>query len=133
MSSVVDRFHPKHITMVAFVTLPVRCACIVLLMVYWDNPWGFVATQILDGICSGVYDIMLSIIVQKLTVGSGRFGFTFGFVVTCWRIGHGCSILMGESIVYAYGYMVAFSVLGGLGVVNLLGFAAFFSLGDVAK
>jgi len=127
MSFAVDRFQHKNIMMVAFLALPIRCAAIALLITYWNNPWGLTATQVFDGIGAGVYDIMLPIIVKKLTKGSGRFGFAYGFIITCWRIGHGVSILFGEAIVHSFGYTAVFITMGGLGLVNLLGFAMFFN------
>jgi len=131
MNFAVDRFKHKNIMMVAFLALPIRCASIALMIHYWNNPWGLITTQIFDGIGAGVYDIMLPIIVKKLTQGSGRFGFAYGFIITCWRIGHGVSILFGEVIVHSFGYTTVFITMGCLGLVNLLGFAMFFSFDSV--
>jgi hypothetical protein len=83
--------------------------------------------MIVEGIGAGVYDTMLPIIVKKMTLGSGRFGFTFGFIVTCWRLGHGVSVFFGEAIVRSFGYTVVFIVLACLGLVNLLVFTFFYS------
>ena len=69
---------------------------------------------------------MLPIIVKKLTEGSGRFGFTYGFIVTCWRIGHGVSLLLGEIIVFYISYVAAFWIFGAIGLVNLVSFVLFF-------
>jgi len=130
MSYAVERFDHKRIMIVAFVVLPVRCAMIACMVAYWNNPWALVATQILDGVGAGVYDIMLPIVVKKLTKGTGRFGFTFGFTVTCWRIGHGLSLFLGEVMVHSFGYSAAFWVLCAVGLLNLIGFVSFFSLKD---
>ena len=43
---------------------------------------------------SGIYDTMIPLVVGSLVRGSGRFGVTFGFIVTCWRLGHGFSLLI---------------------------------------
>lgn len=96
------------------------------MVLYWNNPYILVATQIFDGIGAGIYDIMLPIIVKKLTEGSGRFGFTYGFIVTCWRIGHGVSLLLGEIIVFYISYAAACWIFGGIGLVNLISFVLFF-------
>ena len=127
MSIAVDRFDHKRIITVAFVLLPVRCAMIATMVAYWSNLWALMATQIIDGMGAGVYDIMLPIVVKRLTTGSGRFGFTFGFTVMCWRIGHGLSLFFAEMVVHSFGYAVAFGFLGTLGLLNLLGFVFFFS------
>merc|ERR1712238_481141 len=63
---------------------------------------------------------MISIVVSKLTVGTGRFGVTFGFIVTCWRIGHGFSYLLAETIWHQCGAAVAFLSLGGIGIISLI-------------
>jgi len=114
MANIVNKFDPKRIILVAFVVLPIRCTLVAIMVLYRSNPWALVATQILDGIGAGVYDTMLPIIVKKLTEGSGRFGFTFGFIISCWSIGHGVSLLVGEAIVYSFGYATAFLALGGI-------------------
>ena len=113
--------------MVAFVLLPIRPFLIAVLISYWNNPWALAATMILEGIGAGVYDTMLPIIVKKMTQGSGRFGFTFGFIVTCWRLGHGLSVFFGEAIVHSFGYTVVFIVLACMGLLNLLVFTFFYS------
>jgi MFS family permease len=133
MIHAIDRFPHKNIMMVAFLVLPIRCASIAILIAYWNNPWALAATSAFEGIGAGVYDTMLPIIVKKLTEGSGRFGFTFGFIVTCWRMGHGVSVLFGETMVHSFGYTVAFIVLGCVGVLNLLGFAFFYSIDSEVK
>jgi MFS family permease len=126
MSTAITKFSHKALTTIAFIVLPIRCTLIALMILYWNNPYILVATQIFDGIGAGIYDIMLPIIVKKLTEGSGRFGFTYGFIVTCWRIGHGVSLLLGEIIVFYISYAAAFWIFGGIGLVNLISFVLFF-------
>ncbi|EJK47434.1 major facilitator superfamily transporter [Thalassiosira oceanica] len=75
MTYAIDRFDHKRIMTVAFVTVPVRCAAIALLVEFSNSPWALVSTQTLEGIGAGVYDVMIPIVVQKMTKGSGRFGF----------------------------------------------------------
>ena len=128
MTSAIDRFDHKFLTAIALVILPIRCAVIALLVMYFQNPYFLVATQLFEGVGAGIYDIMLPVIVKKLTEGSGRFGFTYGFIVTCWRIGHGVSLLLGEAMVHYLGYKSAFWILGGIGLINLLSFILFFRI-----
>jgi len=127
MSYAIDKFDHKRIMTVAFLTVPLRCAAIALLVEFANNPWALVSTQTLEGIGAGVYDVMIPVIVQKMTRGSGRFGFTFGFIVAMWRIGHGTSVLLGESIAQSFGYTASFSTLGAIGVLNLIVFVFFFN------
>jgi len=125
MTFVVNKFDPKRIILIAFIVLPIRCTFISIMILFWSNPWALVSTQIFDGIGAGVYDTMLPIIVKNFTKGSGRFGFTYGFIITCWRIGHGLSLLLGEAIVHSFGYATAFWVLGSIGLINFVSFVLF--------
>ena len=114
----VDKMNYKNMLLLAHIVLPIRCAMLAMLVVFWDNKYAITATQIFDGIGAGVYDTMIPIVVTKLTTGSGRFGFTFGFIVTCWRVGHGFSYLLAEAIASAASYEVAFISLGSIGIVS---------------
>ena len=72
-------------------------------IIYRPNVYAMTVVQILDGIGAGIYDTMIPIVVKRLTEGSGHFGFAFGFIITCWRIGHGLSLLLGKCIpIYRY-------------------------------
>ena len=114
----VDKMNYKNMLLLAHFVLSIRCAILAVLVVFWDNKYAITATQIFDGIGAGVYDTMIPIVVTKLTMGSGRFGFTFGFIVTCWRVGHGFSYLLAEAITSAASYEVAFISLGSIGIVS---------------
>merc|ERR1712190_95482 len=78
------------------------------------------ATQMLEGLGAGIYDTLIPIVVSTMTEGTGRFGIAHGFIVTCWRLGHGLSLLLAESVVQEASYHVAFLTLGGIGVLALL-------------
>ena len=68
---------------------------------YEPNEYAIVATQIFEGLGAGIYDTLIPLVVKSLVQGTGRFGFTFGFMITCWRLGHGVSMLLAEGIVQA--------------------------------
>merc|ERR1711935_556031 len=89
---------------------------------YYPNKYALVATQVFDGIGAGIYDTVMPLVVRSLVMGSGRFGVTFGFIVTCWRLGHGLSLLFGESILKAADgrYEVPFFVMGVGGLLACL-------------
>jgi len=120
------RFGYKNILMLGLAILPLRCLNLALFAMYWPNQYALAATQIWEGVGSGIYDTLLPLIVKALVDGSGRFGFTFGFIVTCWRVGHGLSILVGEAILKAahhrYEVPFFFSMAGGIAVCALLAF-----------
>ena len=95
-----------------------RC-CILALLASTGNPSpvAVVATQVFDGIGAGIYDTLLPLLVKSLVSGTGRYGFVFGAMVTSWRIGHGFSLLLAESLVHSVSYSVAFIVLGSMGLL----------------
>jgi len=125
-----DRFHYKTMLIVAHCILPVRCAVLAALSFQSGadastassspNPYAVVSTQIFDGLAAGVYDTMMPLVSRRLCQGSGHFGFTFGFFITCWRVGHGLSVLLGEFILHEHDYGTAFVTLGSIGVVASL-------------
>jgi len=120
MTKAVEKVDHKTLLVLAHLVLPIRCGLIAVMVKWWDNKYAICSTQLLDGVGAGIYDTMIAIVVSKLTVGTGRFGVTFGFIVTCWRIGHGFSYLLAETIWHKYGAEVAFLTLGAIGIVSLI-------------
>lgn len=121
MITFVKKFSPKTLLVIAHLVLPLRCAFIVIIIFFGNgNRYALAATQILEGIGAGVYDTMIPIVVGIMTEGTGRFGFTYGFIITAWRMGHGFSLLMGESIVYVSGYTTAFFVHAGVSFISVM-------------
>ena len=45
---------------------------------------------------------------------------TFGLIVTYWRIGHGFSYLLAETIWHLFGAAVTFLSLGGISIISLI-------------
>lgn len=82
-------------------------------------------SQVLDGVGAGIYDTMIPIVVGRMTSGTGRFGFTYGFILTCWRIGHGFSFFAGELVVHNAGYSAAFVMEGALALMAMIILIAF--------
>jgi len=120
MTKAVEIVDHKTLLVLAHLVLPIRCGLIAIMVTWWDNKYAICSTQLLDGVGAGIYDTMISIVVSKFTVGTGRFGVTFGFIVTCWRIGHGFSYLLAETIWHQFGAAVAFLSLGGIGIISLI-------------
>ena len=112
-----ERVGYKKLLLVAHLILPVRCTTVALLAMYAPNQYLLAATQVFEGLGAGIYDTLLPLVVKRLVQGTGRFGFTFGFIVSCWRLGHGFSLLLSESILQASSYETAFFTLGGLGLL----------------
>ena len=86
------------VLLLAHIMLPIRCLSLGLLMRYFPNRWALTATQALEGIGAGIYDTMIPLVVVRLARKTGHYGFLFGFIITCWRLGHGVSVLVAEGI-----------------------------------
>ena len=120
LRSIIEKVAPKNLLIAAHFVLVLRCAMIISMIQWWDNEYTLIATQVLDGVGAGIYDTLLPLMVSLLTDGSGRFGFTYSLILTCWRLGHGTSVLLGEAIVHAVSYQAAFLTLVGIAIFSLL-------------
>jgi len=120
MVTATKKYDHKKLMILAFAILPVQDLVLTLLVKYWNNKYALTATQIFAGISAGIFDTMLPIVVGTMTAGSGRFGFVYGFIITMWRLGHGFSVLLGESIVHAMSYEAVFLIQGGIAILALL-------------
>lgn len=120
LRTIIEKVTPKMLLVYAHIVLLVRCAAIVAMIEWWDNKFALTATQALDGIGAGIYDTLIPIAVGQMTENTGRFGFTYSLILTCWRIGHGASFLLGECIAHAVSYKVAFLTHGGIGIISLM-------------
>lgn len=72
----------KPLLMAGLLTLPIRCALIIL----WEDAgdsW-LLSTQILDGLGGGLFSLMHPYLVADITFGSGRFNLVMGFTASCF-------------------------------------------------
>jgi MFS family permease len=91
-------------------------ACIALALrgvvfAWFDNAVVLVTAQILDGIATGIWDVLVPIIIADLVVGSGRYSMSRGVVGTVQGIGGSLSNVAAGSVVTAAGYHAAFAML----------------------
>lgn len=120
LRSIIEKVAPKNLLIAAHFVLIIRCTMIISMIQWWDNEYMLIATQVLDGVGAGIYDTLLPLMVSLLTDGTGRFGFTYSLILTCWRLGHGASFLLGEAIVHAVSYQAAFLTFVGIAIFSLL-------------
>ena len=130
MVTATTKYDHKKLLIVGFTISIIRGIVLTLLVNYWNNKYALTATEILDGVAAGIFDTMIPIIVGTMTVGSGRFGFVYGFIITMWRLGHGFSVLVGESIVHAMGYDTVFLIQSGIGSIALFVLIVFVRVDD---
>lgn len=72
----------KPIFMAGLLTLPIRCALIIL----WRNAgdsW-LLSTQVLDGLGGGFFGLLHPLLVADLTFGTGRFNVVMGLTASCF-------------------------------------------------
>lgn len=70
----------KPLFMLGLVTLPIRCALIIL----WRNAgdsW-LLSTQVLDGLGGGFFGLLHPFLVADITFGSGRFNVVMGLTAS---------------------------------------------------
>jgi len=120
MTKAVDKVDSKTLLVLAHLVLPIRCGLLAIMVRWWDNDYAILSTQLLDGIGAGIYDTMVPIVVSKFTVGTGRFGVTFGFIVSCWRVGGGFSYLLAETVWHKFGAGSAFLTQGSISIVSVV-------------
>lgn len=83
----------------------------------FDSATLLVGSQALDGIASGIWDVLIPLILADLVVGSGRYSMSRGVLGTVQGVGGSLSNVAAGSMVMIGGYAAAF---GGLAVFALL-------------
>jgi len=78
---------------------------------WFDNAALLVAAQILDGIATGIWDVLIPLILADLVVGSGRYSMSRGVVGTVQGVGGSLSNVVAGSMVVAGSYGAAFAML----------------------
>ena len=78
---------------------------------WFDNAALLVAAQFLDGIASGIWDVLIPLILADLVVGSGRYSMSRGVVGTVQGVGGSLSNVAAGTMVMAGGYGAAFALL----------------------
>jgi MFS family permease len=91
-------------------------ACIALALrgaafAWFDNAVLLVMAQILDGVATGIWDVLLPLILADLVAGSGRYSMSRGVVGTVQGVGGSLSNVAAGSIVTSAGYSAAFAML----------------------
>jgi hypothetical protein len=77
----------------------------------FDNAALLVAAQILDGVATGIWDVLIPLILADLVAGSGRYSMSRGVVGTVQGIGGSLSNVAAGSAVTMAGYGPAFAML----------------------
>ena len=85
----------RSLLVIGFLSLPVRCAALVLLHRRNASASVMMSTQVLDGVGAGIFGIITPLFVQALSQGTGRFNMMFGVLLTFHGIGASISNIIG--------------------------------------
>jgi MFS family permease len=84
---------------------------------WFDSAAPLIATQALDGVATGIWDVLVPLILADLVVGSGRYSMSRGVVGTVQGAGGSLSNAAAGAMVLWGGYPAAFA---GLAVSAIL-------------
>ncbi|CAM9132197.1 unnamed protein product, partial [Ectocarpus fasciculatus] len=76
-----------------------------------DMTAALIMTQVLNGLSEGIYFVVVVVITERLTRGSGRFSFVYGLVNTSMAVAGAFSNLISNYIAEYEGYSGAFLFL----------------------
>ena len=96
-----------------------------IVFAYCDSAPIIVAAQILDGISSGILDVLIPLILADMVGGTGHYSMSRGLISTVQGVGGSLSNIAAGTMVAWGGYGAAFSVLT---LVAPARFASLFSL-----
>eukprot|EP01041_Mallomonas_annulata_P010317 gene10317-21534_t len=105
------RFSLRHIFIFGLSMVPLRGLVIMLTLSEGGSTGVLLATQIFDGLATGIYTVLSVLLTERLTRGSGRFNFLFGLVNSAQILGDALSNLCAQHVADVYGYVVAFFIL----------------------
>jgi MFS family permease len=104
------------IILITFIALPLRGVVAAFVI----KSWGVWPVQALDGIGAGLQSVAVPALVARLLEGSGHVNVGQGAVMTMQGIGAALSPLLGGVLAQAFGYRVAFLLLGSVAVGSVL-------------
>jgi predicted MFS family arabinose efflux permease len=109
----------KPVFAFAFLVLPIR----ILLYTTTTNPTLILAIQALDGICAGIYGVVIALICSDLTKGKAGFNTLLGIMQTALALGWIIGPLMQGCMTQHFGFIatfIGFAAVAGLGAVIFL-------------
>jgi MFS family permease len=103
------------VILLTFVALPIRG----LIAAYLIKSWGVWPVQALDGVGAGLQSVAVPAMVATLLQGTGRVNVGQGAVMSMQGMGAALSPLLGGVVAQAFGYRVAFLLLGAIALGSL--------------
>lgn len=114
----------KNLFLMGMLIIPLRGVIILACIAHpGENTAMLILTQLLDGIAAGFFTVVVVLITEQLTRGSGRFNFVFGLVNTSQAVGGAFSNLIAQAIAEQQGYSGAFVFLTIMALIPIPVFA----------
>ena len=113
-----DRWGRKPTLALAFGMLPLRCAMAALC----TDPQALLALQVMDGISSGIYGVLIATVCADLVGTSGRFNTLMGMATTALALGAVVGPWASGLLVEHLGFAVTFKVIATVGALASLMF-----------
>jgi MFS family permease len=110
-----DAWGRKPLLIAACAALPLRGA----LFSAVDDPFVLVLLQMLDGLGSGLFDMLVPLLLADIVRGTGRYNVSRGLLGTVQGVGGSLSNGFAGAIVVAAGYSTAFLALAGVACLAL--------------
>mmetsp|Transcript_17126 Transcript_17126/g.22284 ORF Transcript_17126/g.22284 Transcript_17126/m.22284 type:complete len:498 (-) Transcript_17126:230-1723(-) len=92
----------KPLFLIGLVSLPVRCALIIMLKDSGNA--ALLSTQIFDGIGGGFIGLIQPYVIADITFGTGRFNVLMGVTASAFGLGATCSNYFGQMVVEKFGH-----------------------------
>lgn len=111
-----DRWGRKPTMALAFGMLPLRCAMAALC----TDPQALLALQVMDGISSGIYGVLIATMCADLVGTQGRFNTLMGMATTALALGAVAGPWFSGLLVENLGFGVTFKVVATIGAIASL-------------
>jgi MFS family permease len=118
---ILPKMRRKPLIIIAFSFLILRA----LLYIPIKNGYVLLCLQVLDGMASGIYSIVIIVIISELGSGTGRFNFLQGLISFWIGIGSALSNLVGGYVAQQKGFNASFLFLALIAVAGVLFFNKF--------
>lgn len=118
---IADSWGRKPLLLVACVCVTVRALLTAAVDFWWilkgGSPWlGLVPCEGLDGICAGLWGVLVVILARDVSVGTGSFSLALGCVQASFSAGGIASSVAAGQLADLFGFASAFLLLAAAGL-----------------
>jgi MFS family permease len=106
-----ERIGRRPLLVLGYASLPLRAALFALI----DNPWLLLPVQLLEGVASAVFGVMLPLVTADLTRENGRYTLSLGVLGLAGALGAALSTTVAGLVATRFGVPAAFWTLAASG------------------